>query len=83
MTKYVDASPFEWLEGRLLPSDRPILSDEPQLGVWWRTDVSGDLLASFTRLHLLNYQKGRLMNLHLSLTPLISLVAGILILVMP
>ena len=26
MTKYVDVSPFEWLEGRLLPSDHEILT---------------------------------------------------------
>ena len=29
LTKYVDASPFELLEGRLLPSDRWILACVP------------------------------------------------------
>ena len=29
MTKYVDASPFELLEGRLLPSDALIISEGP------------------------------------------------------
>ena len=29
MTKYVDASPFELLEGRLLPSDESIISESP------------------------------------------------------
>lgn len=33
--------------------------------------------------HLLTSLIGNVMNLHLSLTPLISLIAGILILVMP
>ncbi len=31
MTKYVDASPSELLEGRLLPSDGQILTCAPQL----------------------------------------------------
>jgi hypothetical protein len=30
LTKYVDASPFEWLERRLLPSDSRILTRKPQ-----------------------------------------------------
>ncbi len=41
-------------------------------------------MASSTVEPVLNYNRiGNVMNLHLSLTPLISLLAGILILVMP
>jgi len=40
-------------------------------------------MANWFNLALKNYKQEMMMNLHLSLTPLVSLAAGILILLMP